>query len=471
LSIDEREAGPVVERFPEAAAGEVPGQAEGPRHVVPPRPVEEGERVASVDVLRGVALLGILAMNIVAFAWPESVYEIPVMAPGAGAVDSALWAFNHVVFDMKMVTLFSMLFGGGLVLMADRAGRRGARLRGVYYRRVAWLLVIGLAHAYLVWDGDILVDYALCGFLLYFFRNLRPRTLIVTGLLFNLVLVPVLLGFRFVGVPYMRSTYERVETQSKQGKAPGWWDEAVHDGWKEMSRSEPLKREEFLKKVEAHRGGYRAIVVDRAKSLVWEQTLGFVFLTWWFGGGRMLIGMGLLKLGVFGAGLSRRTYWRMMLFGYGIGVPLMVFDSAHQIAHGFFLDRQLWYTLDGWPLIHMYGSLVVVFGHIGAVMLVCQSGAVPWLTRRLAAVGRTALSNYLATSLVFTTIFYGYGLDFFGTIHRPLLYAMVLATWSVQLLISPIWLEYFRFGPAEWVWRSLTYWRLQPVLATEHRPA
>src|SRR5262245_12394137 len=96
-------------------------------------------------------------------------------------------------------------------------------------------------------------------------------------------------------------------------------------------------------------------------------------------------------------------------------------------------------------------------------MLICQSGAVPWLTRRLAAVGRMALTNYLATSLVCTTLFYGYGLDFFGTIHRPLLYAIVLAIWSLQLLISPLWLEPFRFGPAEWLWRSLTYWKLQPM--------
>jgi uncharacterized protein len=143
----------------------------------------------------------------------------------------------------------------------------------------------------------------------------------------------------------------------------------------------------------------------------------------------------------------------------------MVFDVWHEVSHNFFLSNRLWYTLDGWPLLTLYGSIPVVFGHIGAVMLVCQSGALSWLTRRMSAVGRMALSNYLFDSIVCTTLFYGYGFDLFGSIHRPMLYAIVLAIWTFQLLVSPLWLEAFRFGPAEWVWRSLTYWKLQPLRA------
>jgi uncharacterized protein len=177
----------------------------------------------------------------------------------------------------------------------------------------------------------------------------------------------------------------------------------------------------------------------------------------------MLLGMGLMKLGVFSARRSRRFYTIMMLAGYGVGIPLMAFDVYHEIANHFFLGRRLDYALDGWPLLILYGSLPVVFGHIGAVMLVCKSGALPSLTRRLAAVGRMALSNYLFDSLFFTTLFYGYGLDYYGAISRPLLYALVLVIWALQLLISPLWLEYFRFGPAEWLWRSLTYGKFQPM--------
>ena len=179
----------------------------------------------------------------------------------------------------------------------------------------------------------------------------------------------------------------------------------------------------------------------------------------------MLIGMGLMKLGVFSAARSRRYYINMLLIGYGIGLPLMAFDAYHQIANGFFLGRNLPYVLAGWPFLTLYGSIPVVFGHIGAVMLICQAGAIPWLTSRLAAAGRMALSNYLMCSIVCTTLFYGYGFDLFGTIHRPMLYVMVLMLWFAMLMLSPIWLSVFRFGPAKWIWRSLTYWKPQPVWA------
>src|SRR6185437_13276031 len=109
------------------------------------------------------------------------------------------------------------------------------------------------------------------------------------------------------------------------------------------------------------------------------------------------------------------------------------------------------------------GSVMVALGHVGALLLIYKAGMLTWLTTRLAAVGRMALSNYLTHSIVCTTIFYGYGFGLFGTINRTGLAAIVLAIWIFQLIISPIWLEHFRFGPAEWLWRSLTYWRLQPV--------
>jgi uncharacterized protein len=433
------------------------------------KPVEAAERVAAVDVIRGVALLGILAMNIASFAWPGAVYAIPIMAEGYGPLDTPLWAFNHVVFETKMMSLFSMLFGAGLVLMSDRADSRGAKLRGVYYRRVFWLLLIGIAHAALVWEGDVLVLYALCGFLLYPFRKLKPRTLIITGVVFNLLLAPVLFGFRLFGIPYMERTAQRVDAQVKVEEKPGWWDQSVHDAWKEMSKEEMPKREKTLEQIAKYRGPYGELVKERAISVLWEPLM-FLFAGWWMAGGRMLIGMGFMKLGVFAAKLQPSTYKKMMIWGYGIGLPYMLFDAWHQSSHGFFLGHRLWYTLDGWPLITLLGSIPVVIGHIGLVMLVYQAGAVPWLTRRLAAVGRMALTNYLMTSIVCTTIFYGYGFDLFATLHRPMLYLVVLAIWTVQLLISPIWLRIFRYGPFEWLWRSLTYWKLQPILARPSSP-
>src|SRR5262245_58730077 len=134
-------------------------------------PVPPSERIASVDVLRGFALLGILAMNIVGFAWPFSAYENPTLGGGFAGADRTVWLICELVFSEKMMTIFSMLFGAGLILMTDRADARGRSLIGLYYRRCLWLLLIGMAHAYLLWPGDILVAYALCGMILFPFRR------------------------------------------------------------------------------------------------------------------------------------------------------------------------------------------------------------------------------------------------------------------------------------------------------------
>jgi uncharacterized protein len=475
MSIDEQsEASPVLAETVDGFEVSDPGLKPTPEPEVAPeipvkvkaKPVEAAERVASVDVIRGFALLGILAMNIVDFGWPEPVYSTPIRDPEAGPLDIALWAFNHVIFDTKMMTLFSMLFGAGLVLMSERAVGRGAKPGWVFYRRTFWLLVIGLVHAYLVWSGDILVMYASCGFFLYLFRKLRPRTLLITGTCFVLMFIPLLIGFRLVVVPYMKRTYERVEAQQKADQKPDWWDKKVHGGYRDMTKQEMPKHDDFMKSIMLHRGPYNRMVKERAKQLIWVQTLGFVFGAWWFAGGRMLIGMGLMKLGVFAAELSKRAYLWMMIVGYGIGVPVMLFDCYHQISNGFFLGRGFEYLMQGWILLVLVGSLPVVFGHIGLVMLICKTGALPWLTRRLAAVGRMALSSYLFDSLLCTTLFYGYGFDLFATLHRPMLYVLVVVIWTFHLLICPLWLEVFRYGPAEWVWRSLTYWKPQKMLQT-----
>jgi uncharacterized protein len=436
---------------PEAAAPSAPAE-----------PVAARDRVGSVDLIRGIAVLGILAMNMVSFAWPDDVYSVPIRDPDAGPLDVALWAFNHAVFNTKMMSLFSMLFGAGLVLMSDRAEGRGARLAWVYYRRVAWLLVIGLAHAYLVWDGDILVEYAACGVLLYPCRRLGPRTLIAIGLYLNLLLVPLFLGFRECVVPFMRETAARVEAGTKAGRPPEDWEQAVRERWEEMI--DPGKREDFLREIDLHRGSYAAQVKHRAGELIWFHLFGIPFVMIGLSGGRMLIGMGLMKLGVFSAACSRRAYLAMLLVGYGVGLPLMAFDIHRQVGHGFYLDRRFEAFLEGGFFLTILGSLPVVFGHIGAVMLWAQSGALPWLRRRLEAVGRMALSHYLLDSILFTAVFNGYGLDLYAAIHRPLLAVFVLLTWAFQLWVSQPWLERFRYGPAEWAWRSLTYGKVQPML-------
>jgi uncharacterized protein len=467
MSLDVRAEGTELEPTPldtepvPAAGGEeaAASVAERPRAL----PVAEAERLFAVDALRGFALLGILAMNIIAFAWPFVVYSNPRRGAGFEGIDRALWYLNHLVFEGKMMTIFSMLFGAGLVLMDQRAVARGASVRGVYYRRVLWLLAIGLIHAYLIWNGDILVLYAECGLFLYLFRNRSPKTLIILGVSALLLIVPVLMGFN-AGIDYMKATSARVEAQQKAGETPSRFDKRVHDIWtggfeQAFHPTREQEDKDWDKEMSAYRGGYLGIVKHRAKGVLIGQIMELIFGVIFFAGGRMLLGMGLMKLGVFSASRSRRFYTTMAALGYGIGLPLLIFDARQLIQHQFSFE----YGLHGGMLYNAFGSIIVALGHVGVFMLIIQSGAIEWLTRRLAAVGRMALTNYLMHSIVCTTLFYGYGFGRFGRINRTGLYAIVLAIWTFQLIVSPIWLKYFRFGPAEWLWRSLTYWRLQPM--------
>jgi uncharacterized protein len=428
-----------------------------------PEPVAPAERVTAVDVLRGVALLGILPMNIVGFAWPFTAYFDPTAGGGFEGLDRVIWIVCHIVFDQKMLTIFSMLFGAGLILMGDRAAARGRPLARTYYRRVLWLLAIGIVHAYLLWDGDILVVYAECGLLLYLFRRVSPRTLIVIGAIG--ILIAALIGFGIsFGIEFVRDTAAAAVAAEKAGEKPTEFQSSLREVWEKSVRAEveptPEERTKKLnKEIAAYRDGYFGIVRHRAPDLIGTQTFGFIFLFLWGIGGRMLVGMGLMKLGVFAAGRPARLYVGLIALGYGLGLPLVVYDTFALIRNGF-ATTTLFRSKMGYNEI---GSVLVALGHVGVVMLVVRAGALPWLTARLAAVGRMALTNYLAHTLICTTIFYGYGFGLFATINRTGLMGIVLAIWIVQLIVSPLWLARFRFGPAEWLWRSLTYWRMQPM--------
>jgi uncharacterized protein len=402
-----------------------------------------------------------------------------------------------------------MLFGAGLVLMGGRADARGARLGWVYYRRVFWLLVIGLLHAYLLWSGDILVLYALCGFLLYPLRRLSPRTLLILGTLAMLVIVPVgaviEVSLRFMEAtaakvaavrqeavpnrarwtagacslaaqaqlcqslaagpaPCLAAAAEAAFTATQEDKKPTQFQTWVAEAWDQGVRSNinpspEQVAESFNKEVGVYRDGYWGIVAHTARQLLVTHTIVFPIALVWMIGGRMLVGMGLMKLGVFAAARSRRFYVWLAALGYGVGLPLVGYDTYALLRSHFHYTDEL---RSGY-LFNYLGSVPVALGHVAVVMLICQAGALRRLTARLATVGRMALTNYLMQSILCTALFYGYGFGLYGKLDRWGLACVVLAVWAAQLAWSPVWLRYFRFGPAEWLWRSLTYWRLQPL--------
>ena len=418
-------------------------------------PVRGGERIGSIDVLRGVALLGILVMNAYAFALPWPAYTNPLLAGGDGALDQATWWATHLLAEMKFMTIFSMLFGAGLALMAEPGGgsRRTLLRRSTTAACSGWRL-IGLVHAYLMWFGDILFWYAICGVALYPIRRLRPILLIPAGLILILVTVPLTLGFGWLVLPTMEHQAQEALEAERAGEELDENEQAALEGWSQFHPGP----EELEQEAEIYRGGYLEQVAFRAPLVLQFQVFALFFFGWRIVG-TMVLGLGLMKLGVFAAACSSRTYVAFCLLGYGIGLP-MVYLGARGLQGAAFDPL---YMNQGGIMPNYIGSLFVAMGHVGVVMLVYKSGVLQALTRRLAAVGRMALTHYLAHTVIFTTLFYGWGFGFYGSLGRFQLMGVVLAVWLVQLIVSPLWLSRFRFGPAEWLWRCLTYWRRQPM--------
>jgi uncharacterized protein len=421
------------------------------------QPVSAAERIASIDLLRGVALLGILMVNIWSFALPSSLLDNPSLVGGFTGWNFAAWMLSHVVFEQKMMSIFSMLFGAGLIIMTSRSDANNTPLAGVYYRRTGWLLVFGLVHSYGLWDGDILVTYALCGFFLYPFRRLAPSQLIALGLVVFLTAMPISIGIGLV----LRWGCNSPSASESQAPASLAVREAVADWCEELQSSQ--SQESLAEQVETHRGSYRELFKDRASSNVWEQTAGFVVWAGPRAGGLMLLGMALMKLHIFTGAHSLRFYTALAVLGYALGFPIVGFGAYDQVSHGFEFIHGLMIG----DQYNYVGSLFVALGHVGLVLLLWKAGLFRRLSRALAAVGRMALSNYLLQTLICTALFDGWGFGLFDRLDRLHLLGVVVAVWVFELVLSPVWLHFFQFGPMEWLWRSLTYKRRQPFLIAE----
>jgi uncharacterized protein len=398
-------------------------------------PVTPSERIQSIDVLRGFAVLGILIMNVQSFAMIQAAYINPTTFGDLTGINRLVWILSHVLADQKFMSIFSILFGAGVLLFTMRAEEKGFRSGRLHYRRSLWLMLFGILHAYLLWYGDILFTYGLCALLAYLFRKVRPGRLVIIAL--AVIAVPSLL-FAFFG-----------------WSIQFWPEEAYQQNITQWSPT----AEQIDEEVMALRGGWLDQMSERLTAAIATQT--FIFLIWygWRAGGLMLLGMALLKWGVLSAERSRRLYLSLVGLWLVIGLPLIIGGVITNSANEWTYDYSMFF---GWQF-NYWGSLFAALGYIGVVMLVSKSGWFSGLKRRLASVGRMAFTNYLMQTVICTTIFYGHGFGLFGKLERWEQVLVVLGVWVFQLVVSPMWLRYFRFGPTEWLWRSLTYLKLQPM--------
>lgn len=404
-----------------------------------------GDRITTLDVIRGVAVMGILLLNIVAFGMPEAAYFNPRAYGGDTGIDLGVYLINFVLFDGKMRGLFSFLFGASTLLVIERAEARGASAARVHYARMLWLLVFGLVHLYLIWWGDILHHYALVGLLLFFVRDWPVRRLIAVAI--GLIAAEMLV---IGGLPLSVAAREAAAARP-------------HATAKDIARRQSMEDsfgkpapDAIAKELRAYRGSYADTVAART-----EDGPGPVIGTLMFVGletlAYMLFGMAMLKAGMLRGEWPVERYRRWLVIGFGIGIPAYVAIAGYLVASGF---TAFSVALGVITLPTLFRPFMII-GWASLIALLARTRGA--LVDRIAAAGRMAFTNYLMTSLICSTIFYGYGLGLFGYLGRAQLYLVVFGMWALMLLWSKPWLDRFRYGPFEWLWRSLSRGRLQPM--------
>lgn len=385
-------------------------------------------RIESMDLLRGVGVLGMLAAHIQLFAFPGLARWNPTAYGDLTGLNFWIWLVNSIVADGKFISIFAMLVGASIVMMAGQPAHRDLPAWRTHALRMTALFVLGVAHAYLLWYGDMLVALALCGAVVYFARGLSARALLLFG------------GSVFATASVLSVALTWSVAHS---------DPVAMILWTEQWAPRP---EAIALEIAQYRGGWLEQMAHRVPAAWESQTWTFVMRVFWQTTGLMLLGMALFKLGVLTAERSRAFYLRMAAAGFGGGALLISIALWRGFATGWDL---LDYVLVSQELRY-WGNLMVALGWVALVMLVCQHG---WTLRRVAAVGRMALTNYLLQTLICTTMFYGHGLGLFGQVDRAGQFAIVLGVWAFQLLASSAWLGYFAVGPVEWITRWFVFGR------------
>jgi uncharacterized protein len=422
-------------------------------------PTTDRERIFALDVLRGIAVLGILLMNITAFGMPGG-YSDPTNFGGADGVNLYTWIVTSVVFEGTMRGLFTILFGAGVVLYTSRLERAGVGLHSadLYFRRNIWLIIFGLVNAYvLLWNGDILFYYGVVALFLYVFRNLSARTLLRMAI--PLLCVQSVAG-TLLYMDFQQTQAQALQAQAlvAEGRTITKDQQDTIDDYKEELGHQKLTPEKAAKTIKAIQGGYASAFGKESQWSFESETEYFYETGFWECLGMMLLGMALMKSGALTAQWSAASYWRMLAVGWTVGFAVNGLELASQLRSGFEVSTMM----TAGYITYDLGRIPLTLGHLAFIMLLVKGRVFHRAMRVLAAAGQMALTNYLAQSVICLFLFTGAGLALYGQLERHQLYYVVFAIWAVQLAWSLWWLARFRFGPMEWLWRSLTRWERQP---------
>ena len=421
-------------------------------------PTTSEQRINSMDAIRGIALCGILLMNITGFGLSHAYFD-PTVAGGSTGLNLKVWWMNAMFFEGTMRGMFSMLFGAGIILFTGRKAEniQGVSVTDAYFRRILWLFLFGVIHSYiLLWDGEILYPYALVGMFAFSFRNWTPKHLIIGAI----VLLSCATALNVKDYFQDKIAFEEASTaqhKKTEGQKLTKDEEQAIEKWNGIVAERKPSKEEINEDIEAHHKGYFSVLWYKATISMFMQTTIMYRVFFWDAFAMMLLGMAFLKNGIFKAEKSNSFYLLMALVGYSIGLTINYFEASYVISNQFEILPQSFSMMT-----YNVGRVPTTMGHIAIIMLFIKSGILPFLQRSIAAVGQMAFSNYITQTLICNTLFLGFGFGLYGMLERYELYYIVFSVWIFQLIISPIWLRYFYFGPLEWGWRSLTYWKRQP---------
>jgi uncharacterized protein len=426
-------------------------------------PTSQQERLIILDSLRGFAILGILLMNIPAFglAYP-AISDFSVQPQGQ--INYLFWyVFGPGVFEGSMRGIFSMLFGAGMYIFITRLEKKSTGLMPaeLFLRRQLWLLLFGIFHAYILfWYWDVLYHYAICGIIMFAFRRLQPKQLIIAASVFLLIGTAV----ENKKLYHQKAVIKKGEQIAAMDTTKTKLTEKQKNQLGEMKEiKENSTLEAKRKKIKLEEEGMHGTVADiyeiRSEKAERSETYGMYYWAIWDVPLFMLLGLAFFKLGILQGQAKTKVYAWMMAIGLGLGLPLSYLFVTYDVNHQF-----NWYEIIKSKPFEFYQlqRLIHSIGIFGLIMLLYKSGLFKWLFALMRPVGQMAFTNYLMQSVMCGIYFYGIGFGYFGKLEYHQLFYVVGAVWIIQIIWSHIWLHFFRFGPLEWCWRSLTYWKRQP---------
>ena len=391
-----------------------------------------GERIAELDIIRGVALLGILLANMPLFSSPYPYHQVLNMSLWNDGLNQFVMSFLQIVVEYKFISIFSFLFGLGFIIFMERLQQRGEKPVALYVRRLLFLMLLGFLHGHFVWYGDILLIYSLFGFILLLFRNLSPKALLVTGM-GTLLVMASLLALQTFGFDNKLST----------ALAPP-----------------PEQMEQLVKQsiTVYQTGSFSEMISQRSEDANMIRVGMFynVFLSL----GMFFLGAYAGKRGFFrDLDKHRQNLKRVWIWSAAVGFPFLalqfVLKDAFDVNHSGLNLAQV-------PALLIASPALAIFYITSLLLLLRTAIGRQWIAP-LAVVGRTALTNYLLQSIICTTIFYSFGFGLFAQVSPWLGVLMAIVIYAILAVLSHLWLKRYKFGPMEWVWRMVTYGKIGAI--------